>query len=216
MISLQNISYRISHTSPWKCEQYCDETLEILLSNLQCAHLHCTGYEYMISEKQERKINCFSFLCRSTLVWHVYMDRKKILKGVYSDVWKEAGTVMTLCLHRPSLWKNSSAQRVHHPFIRSWRTRSLTVALKWCSSDSLFKVSKASKCTILKRLRDSDCLNFWGGIAKIKSEGSPSKAYACASAGCLVEELRPLTTQWLFPKLSKTPPWVLRWEWFTR
>ena len=70
-------------------------------------------------------------------------------------------------------------------------------------SDSLFKASKASKCTLLKRLRDSECLNFWGGIAKTKSEGSPSKAYACASAGCLVEERRSLTTQWLFPKLQR-------------
>ena len=70
------------------------------------------------------------------------------------------------------------------------------------------QTSKPSKCTPLKRLRDSKCLNFWGEIAKIKSEGSPSKAYACACAGCLAEELRPLTAHWLFPKLSKTPPWV--------
>ena len=90
--------------------------------------------------------------------------------------------------------------KTHHPFIRSWQTPSLTVALKWCRSDSLLLNLRNALHS-----RDYETLNAWTFEMRNceNPQGLQAKHMQCA--GCLVEELRPLT-HWLFPKLSKTPP----------
>ena len=94
----------------------------------------------------------------------------------------------------------------HTTFSRSWHgTPSLTVlALKCCSSENLIQnlTHSTQEPTGLKTHENAtfeaaECENL---------QGSASKAQACA--GCLVEERRPLTANWPFPKLPNIPPLV--------
>ena len=94
----------------------------------------------------------------------------------------------------------------HTTFRRSWHgTPSLTVlALKCCSSENLIQ-NLTHSTQEPKGLKTHENATFEAAECE-NLQGSASKAQACA--GCLVEERRPLTADWPFPKLPNIPPLV--------
>ena len=97
----------------------------------------------------------------------------------------------------------------HTTFSRSWHgTPSLTVlavlALKCCSSKNLIQ-NLTHSTQEPKGLKTHENVAFEAAECE-NLQGSASKAQACA--GCLVEERRPLTADWPFPKLPNIPPLV--------